>query len=172
MEEPSKSVVVQLLDSATGRPLQKWEHSQCKRLSIGRSADNDISISDPQVSRLHVELCFEEGGWVLVSHGRNGTWVHGKRVERIGLEHRKIFQLGSNGPQLQFFEELLEQSLPSGTLDNFDPTEFDFLNIDRQLLADEVHRIAESESFQRLKNQTQRQQGIPTPDISTDPSIQ
>lgn len=146
-----------LLDSALGRPLQTWDFADRDRLTIGRSPENDVSVTDPQVSRLHVELIFLDGAWQLVSHGRNGTWIRGSKVDRVGITHHSIFQLGSNGPSLQILLQEIDTETRSATIDSFDPGEFDFLDIDRQFLADEVTKIAESEAFQRLQSESQRQ---------------
>jgi hypothetical protein len=61
--------------------------------------------------------------------------------------------------------EVMSES-PSATLDNIEPSDFDFLNINRQHLADEVLKIAESEAFQRLRSESQRQRGEHGPDES------
>lgn len=54
-------------------------------LQIGRGRDNDIVLPDPLkgVSRIHAELRFENGHYVVVDlQSQNGTWVNGRRVER------------------------------------------------------------------------------------------
>jgi len=60
------------------------EHAQ--RLTIGRTADNDIVIEgDPQVSRVHAVLERIGGSWALQDDGlsRNGSFVNGERVRRL-----------------------------------------------------------------------------------------
>jgi predicted component of type VI protein secretion system len=59
------------------------------RVSIGRTADNDVVIDgDPQVSRAHAVLERSGGGWTLQDDGlsRNGSYVNGERVVR----HRRL----------------------------------------------------------------------------------
>ncbi len=148
--------VLQLLDSALGRPLQRWECASFRHLRIGRSPENEISLTDPQVSRLHVELIYRDGQWHLISHGRNGTWIRGSRVERAVLSNRAIFQLGSSGPMLQLLTEQAGSEARSATVDSFDPKDFDFLNVDQEQLAAEVTRIAESDAFQKLRDTHQQ----------------
>ncbi|MBX3420204.1 MAG: FHA domain-containing protein [Pirellulaceae bacterium] len=150
----SPSVKLQLLDSALGHPLQSWDCSALERVTIGRSKDNVVSVEDPHVSRLHVELVLEEGQWFLESRGRNGTWIQGTRVERVELGHRTIFQLGSSGPMLQILIQDAPTDMPTATLDNLQPMDFDFLNFNREQLADEVTKITETEAFQRLQSQS------------------
>lgn len=145
-----------LLDSVSGHALQRWEFAGRDKISIGRAAECDIAVSDPQVSRNHVELCFRDGNWQLRSLGRNGTWIHGSRVEEQALQDRAIFQLGSTGPMIQFFLEAGRTETSSATLDNIDPQQFDFLSIDRESVANEVEQIVGSEAFQKLRVETDR----------------
>jgi pSer/pThr/pTyr-binding forkhead associated (FHA) protein len=165
-EGNSRTIKVQLLDSALGNPLQSWGFSGADRITIGRAPENDISVVDPHVSRLHVELVCTDGTWHIQSHGRNGTWIHGSKVDGVIVSHRTIFQLGSSGPILQFLVEECAPKSPMATLDNIEPSDFDFLNINQQQLADEVMRIAETEAFQRLQNESQRQRRAEDPDRS------
>ena len=52
-----------------------------RRYSVGRSQRNDVVVRDPALSRRHVELHFDGGGWVLTDCGSfNGTFVDGKRI--------------------------------------------------------------------------------------------
>lgn len=50
-------------------------------VTIGRVSDNSIVIDDPQVSRHHASLTFENGQWMLRDLGStNGTTLNGKPV--------------------------------------------------------------------------------------------
>ena len=146
---------LQMLDSALGHSLQSWEFSGRTPIRIGRGSDNDIVVSDQQVSRFHVELLFSQSGWSLRSHGRNGTWIDGSRVDSSHLSDRLIFQLGSSGPMFQFLAAAAAANT-SATLDNMDPHEFDFLRIDERQKNDEVQEIVESDSFRRLCEEAER----------------
>jgi pSer/pThr/pTyr-binding forkhead associated (FHA) protein len=56
-----------------------------QKIRIGRGRDNDIVLADPQkgVSRVHAELRYENGRYVILDlQSQNGTWVNGRRVER------------------------------------------------------------------------------------------
>jgi len=57
-------------------------------LLVGRSADIDVTVDDPMVSRIHTQVeRHEEGVWVMDRGSSNGTWVNGKMIEdsfRIG----------------------------------------------------------------------------------------
>lgn len=105
---------------------------------------------------MHAEIVHKDGEWKLESHGRNGTWIRGSKIQTVTLSHRAIFQLGSTGPMLQFLIHEAPIESRSATIDSFDPRDFDFLDVDPQLLADEVSRIAESDTFQRLQDEITR----------------
>lgn len=54
------------------------------RVSIGRSPDNDVVISDSLVSRNHAVLEHVGAEWKLRDLGsRNGTYVNGSRVDHV-----------------------------------------------------------------------------------------
>ncbi|MDQ4095613.1 MAG: DUF3662 and FHA domain-containing protein [Actinomycetota bacterium] len=64
------------------------------RIVIGRQSNNDVVLSDPNVSRRHAELRRNDEGWTLVDLGStNGTTVNG----HAGAEHRL-----SDGDKLGF----------------------------------------------------------------------
>src|SRR5262245_23245497 len=53
------------------------------RLAIGTSADNALVLTDPAVSRYHLELLRTPAGVEVIDLGsRNGTWVGGVRITR------------------------------------------------------------------------------------------
>jgi hypothetical protein len=85
--------------------------SSARRVSTGLT----IAIDDDRASRAHVELRALRGGWVLSDTGsRNGTWVNGERVERVGLTDGAIIEIGKT-----FFcyraPRLLPMGLPADT---------------------------------------------------------
>jgi hypothetical protein len=66
------------------------------RLVLGRSADSDVVLRDPQVSRHHAELRMDHGRWVLRDLGSTaGTTRGGHRLERpVVLRHGDVIGLG------------------------------------------------------------------------------
>ncbi|MBA2692173.1 MAG: DUF3662 domain-containing protein [Rubrobacter sp.] len=55
--------------------------------TVGRSQDNDIVISDPNVSRRHAKLIREENGFVIEDLGStNGTLLGGAPIDRERIE--------------------------------------------------------------------------------------
>lgn len=54
---------------------------RAERITVGRSRDRDLVLSDPTASRHHAELRRVADGWLLVDQGaKNGTRVNGVRV--------------------------------------------------------------------------------------------
>ncbi len=50
---------------------------------LGRSPDNDIRLNDPQASRYHAFIQYQQGNYVLADQGSgNGTYVNGKLINR------------------------------------------------------------------------------------------
>jgi hypothetical protein len=76
-----------------------------ERVVIGRSKDADIQVSDPNVSRRHVEVRRDGGSYTAVDlDSTNGVEVEGKRVKRLELKDGSRFTIGST--EIVFSEEL------------------------------------------------------------------
>ncbi|MEO6773849.1 MAG: sigma 54-interacting transcriptional regulator [Kofleriaceae bacterium] len=64
-------------------------------LAIGTAEDNALVLRDPAVSRYHLELARTADGVTVTDLGsRNGTWVHGVRVERAIVAAGTQLRLG------------------------------------------------------------------------------
>lgn len=70
-------------------------------LTIGRGEEVDLDVEgDDGVSRLHAELEFVGGAWLVIDDGlsTNGTFVEGKRVaSRRRLDDRELIMVGGSG---------------------------------------------------------------------------
>lgn len=81
-----------------------------KRLTLGRTAGNDLVVEDGAVSREHAEIVRRKGALYLVDHSTNGTYLRpqaGKprhlHREEILLDGGGEFSLGRpDGPALQY----------------------------------------------------------------------
>jgi hypothetical protein len=53
-----------------------------KRLSVGRTRENDLTINDPSISKFHASLTVGTGGELRVADtgSTNGTYVRGERI--------------------------------------------------------------------------------------------
>ena len=71
------------------------------RLTIGRGEEVDVSLEgDEGVSRLHAELEYVGGSWLVVDDGlsTNGTFVEGERIgARRRLSDRELITVGGTG---------------------------------------------------------------------------
>jgi len=64
--------------------------------AIGRSPNCNRVLTDQTVSRVHAELRWVNGGWVLSDLGSmNGTWVNGWRIHEAWVRDGDRLQLGA-----------------------------------------------------------------------------
>lgn len=76
-----------------------------RRITVGRTANNDVVLDDQSVSRFHAFLELGEGGWALTDAGsRNGSFVGGRRLTAkrpVALDNGCTLRFGA--VQLRFF---------------------------------------------------------------------
>jgi pSer/pThr/pTyr-binding forkhead associated (FHA) protein len=148
---PSEEVVVQLLDAALGRAVKSWKFLGRNEISIGRMPERDIEINDPYVSRLHAELHYCDGHWLLLSRGRNGVVVRNRQVTELPIESEVTFQLGPSGPVLRFSAQHQDSEL--GRTLCFDSEPLSSFALDESKLHTDVGQIADGDYFQKLQAQ-------------------
>ena len=52
------------------------------RITLGRTANNDVVVNDHSVSRLHAYVRAHGGAWVVADAGsKNGSWLRGETLE-------------------------------------------------------------------------------------------
>ena len=157
------SVTLHLLDAALGHPVQTWRFVGKQAITIGRNTDNDVTIADVHVSRLHARLTEDEGEWTLVSLGRHGTLIHDRLVAETPLAHATAFRLGPSGPTLRFDCEATE-SRGSETIDSIQPDLLAALEIDEARKQAEVDEIVGNSLFRELKAQARKAKVAPAED--------
>ena len=72
-----------------------------RKVTVGRSKDNDVVLSHSSVSRHHLEFFFDEEGNVFLTdlNSLNGTFVNGQRVNgSIQLSAFDVVKAGSSDP--------------------------------------------------------------------------
>lgn len=148
-------VVIHLLDSAQGNALQTWQFSDHEVVTIGRDANNDIVIADPQVSRAHAKIVLKNGFWTLFSTGRHGTMVNDRLVVEAELKPQTVFRLGPSGPMLRFDDDTYHPRR-SETLEHINPDMFAALEVDETRKQQEVDQITENALFQELLETSKR----------------
>lgn len=98
---PVDVITLTLLHPIKSTPIQSWTFAQETKVSVGRSTDNDVVLYSAVVSRHHVELCYENLVWEVVSLGANGTYMDNQRVTRSPLKDGSVFRLARSGPNIQ-----------------------------------------------------------------------
>lgn len=103
-------VTLTLLDPQKKTPLKQWHFENKSVIRIGRSADNDVILTDVLVSRHHLELrqihSRQDGNcWQIISKGTNGTFLNGVLVVQSLLPDNSLLQLARGGPILKFQTE-------------------------------------------------------------------
>jgi serine/threonine protein kinase, bacterial len=94
-------LILSLFDASGKKLIKQWQFDQSRHVRIGRDPDNQVVVDDPLVSRFHAELT-AGSQWQLTSHGTNGTFINGQKVDRAILVDGNMLQLGAGGPQLRF----------------------------------------------------------------------
>ena len=63
---------------------------------VGRESFNDIVVYDPEVSRRHAQITFQEGRYIIEDLGStNGTFVNGRRVNMpMPLHNGDVIEMG------------------------------------------------------------------------------
>lgn len=149
--------VIQLLDSAHGRPLQNWNIRSDDRVRIGRAAGNEIVVADPYVSRAHAYLDFdaERNRWCITSISHQKIVCDGRALDQLDLTDGVVFRLGPRGCTLRF-----QQSVEQEDVDLRQTAVGDFirpvLSLDQNRLQEAVSEIAEGEFFRQLQQTAAR----------------
>jgi serine/threonine protein kinase len=84
--------------SIVGGPFPGKAFAVATRMSIGRSADNDVVLDDPKVSRFHAEIFKREGQYFISDlNTANGTKVGGKTIRQLEpLDNGNRIGIGDN----------------------------------------------------------------------------
>jgi len=151
------AIVLDLLDTATGQPLQTWRFTRQTRILIGRASDGDVVVTSPYVSRAHAYVQNVDGVWQAVAISSQQLLVNERRVALVELYDGSVFRLGSNGCSMRFSRDIQETTAPdSGQTLAIDPDNLPFLQLDRTQLMREVDEIANGDFFQNLSENLQR----------------
>src|ERR1051325_8800504 len=86
------------------------------RITIGRSARNDVCIPDPFASRVHAEVRREGDQYFIQDLGSaNGTYYNGSRLEQVTpLTHGGRIQISEN--EIVFKDKATERGLGPATI--------------------------------------------------------
>ncbi|HEY3646920.1 MAG TPA: FHA domain-containing protein [Streptosporangiaceae bacterium] len=97
LAQPAGAVQAEMLPSVDRRPTSRMP-LPAKAMRIGRVPDNDVVLSDLNVSRHHAELRKSPTGqYEIVDLGsHNGTFVNGQRVTKQVLTEQDLVSIGSS----------------------------------------------------------------------------
>lgn len=85
--------ILELLDGGEVSPVFDINKGS---IQIGRVADSDIVLPDPNVSRVHARIERSGDGYVINDlESTNGTWVNEKKVSSAALKENDVIRLGS-----------------------------------------------------------------------------
>lgn len=144
---PIPPLTVHLLDRVRGLPIQTWQLT-VPVVRIGRARECEITVADPYVSRLHAELRFSEGRWVLAGVSSRGLIVAGVPVTVVPVTEAVVFRLGTAGPELEAVVATdLAADMPTIS---FPGVSVKPIAIDEAQKTKEVEAIAESDTFKAL----------------------
>lgn len=106
-------VTLSLLHPGQKTALKEWKFTDESIIRIGRSPDNDVILTEPLVSRHHLELrknnSSPNSAWQAINQGTNGTFVDGILVVQSAITDGCLLQLAKGGPVLKF---QLEAKIP------------------------------------------------------------
>lgn len=94
-------ITLTLLHPLKSVPVQKWGFEPNTVIRIGRANDNNVVLYSAVVSRHHVEIRPRGDDWALISLGSNGTFVNGKKINKVLVKDGMIVRLASSGPKIQ-----------------------------------------------------------------------
>ena len=98
-----------------GSSLPGMERLFTEPFTIGRGMQATLHVDSGRVSRIHAEVVFEDGGWVLRDAGStNGTYFDGERIESVPLEGDMVVRLGREGPTLYLSVDPLDREASAG----------------------------------------------------------
>src|SRR5690348_15789398 len=97
LAQPAAAVHPEMLPSVDRRPTSRMP-LPAKAMRIGRVPDNDVVLSDLNVSRHHAELRKSPTGqYEIIDLGsHNGTFVNGQRVTKQVLTEQDLVSIGSS----------------------------------------------------------------------------
>lgn len=93
--------------SVNGRPFEnELNFTEKKRISVGRTKENDLSIDDQSVSKIHAALVLSPEKQLMVADtgSTNGTYVNGARIaygKAVAFEDDDLITFGTVGTRFE-----------------------------------------------------------------------
>ncbi len=94
-------ITLTLLHPLKSVAVQKWQFDPNTVIRVGRASDNDVILYSAVVSRHHLEIRPWGKEWALINLGSNGTFINGKKVNKVILKDGMVIRLASSGPKIK-----------------------------------------------------------------------
>ncbi len=94
-------ITLTLLHPLKSIAVQKWNFEPNTVIRIGRANNNEVVLYSAVVSRHHLEIRPRGNDWALISLGSNGTFVNGKKINKVLVRNGMIIRLASSGPKIR-----------------------------------------------------------------------
>lgn len=94
-------ITLTLLHPLKSVAVQKWNFDPNSVIRIGRANDNDVVLYSAVVSRHHLEIRPRGKDWALINLGSNGTFINGKKINKVLVKDGMVIRLASSGPKIK-----------------------------------------------------------------------
>ena len=95
-DEALQNVFAWLVLLEEGRPVKDFRLKKEKTF-LGKGSEADIILEDEFASRLHAALYYKEGGFEIDDlNSTNGTFVNGRKVDRVKLQDGDVIKIGKS----------------------------------------------------------------------------
>ncbi|BAQ62429.1 hypothetical protein GM3708_2835 [Geminocystis sp. NIES-3708] len=94
-------ITLTLLHPLKSIAVQKWNFEPNSVIRIGRANDNEVVLYSAVVSRHHLEIRPRGNDWALVNLGSNGTFINGKKINKVLVKDGMVIRLASSGPKIK-----------------------------------------------------------------------
>lgn len=81
-QPPQRPVFIARFELNGSRRDRRIEFPESGRISVGRTAANDLTIDDPSISKIHASAVFDKNGQLSIADtgSTNGTFINGERI--------------------------------------------------------------------------------------------
>jgi pSer/pThr/pTyr-binding forkhead associated (FHA) protein len=94
-------ITLTLLHPIKSIPVQQWTFEPNSVIRIGRANDNNVVLYSAVVSRHHLEIRPRGEDWALINLGSNGTFINGKKINKVLVKDGMVVRLASSGPKIK-----------------------------------------------------------------------
>lgn len=104
-------ITLTLLHPLKSIAVQKWNFELNSVIRIGRASDNEVVLYSAVVSRHHLEIRPRGNDWALINLGSNGTFINGKKINKVLVKDGMVIRLASSGPKIKItLEQVVENN--------------------------------------------------------------